>query len=544
MQPAAWPIEEVWGRPIVTLVLAGLLPLVTARILAALTLPAKLPADAAAAAAAVAPFRTGAVIVGVVQIQIAWNLGARALGPALVDAPDGIASGLFAACTAITAFAMGAPARAIESSGTRTPRTPAAGARASAWSGIGLRLRMIPWLVGPVIAASACAVLPMVAPDGTLRAGVVALAAVLTFLGVAYGGPLLSVMTLALRPATPNIRALATRAAEREGVRLWAVLRLPTHGVRFANAAALPWARTMIVTDHIVELLPERELDAVLAHEAGHLSEAPWVTAARLGAVSVILFASTSGTVIGDAIMPGGSSIVLAVAVVIAIPLMMGVLALARRMEERADLRARTTVSADALADALTALSIDARAPLVTGRKYARLHPDLFDRICACGRDLGPRPVPPRRAAGLAAGVVISLGLVAITAGLDAATQIDPGTAANAGARAATWRLRVEPWDPSAMLALGWASALENDPTRATARANEARRLGARRSDVLELEAELLAAAGRCDEARERFDGALSERARERFAAGTWEPLELGGYHLPPSLVTRCGYGD
>ena len=37
---------------------------------------------------------------------------------------------------------------------------------------------------------------------------------------------------------------------------------------------------------------------------------------------------------------------------------------------------------------------------------------------------------------------------------------------------------------------------------------------------------------------------ALRERARRQFETGIFEPLELGGYHLPPSLVTECGYGE
>lgn len=94
------------------------------------------------------------------------------------------------------------------------------------------------------------------------------------------------------------------------------------------------------------------------------------------------------------------------------------------------------------------------------------------------------------------------------------------------------------------MLTLAWASARADDPSLATTRAQEARRLGAHESDVMELEAELLAAGGRCVEGRARFEEALRARASERFSRGDWEPLELGGYHLPPSLVTECGYGE
>ncbi|MFO0680988.1 MAG: M48 family metalloprotease [Sandaracinus sp.] len=538
----AWPIEEVWARPLATWLLSALVPFATARVLRALTLPPVLPADEGEAARALAPFRAAAFLVGVVQIQIAWALGVTALGPALLPAPDAPASWAFGALCAATSFAVGGPARAIEPPPAKLD--VAAGRRPKPLALVVLRLRMLPWLTGPLLAAAAASTLPMVSREGEVRWGVAALAALATCLGVAYGGPLLSVATLALRPASPALRALARRVAAREGIPWIFTLRLPTHGVPFANAAALPWARTMIVTDYIAELLAPEELEAVLAHEAGHLSEAPWVSACRLGAVATLLFATTSGARIADALSPGASAWVTWIGLLAAVPMVLLVLALARKMEERADAHARANVSADALADALAALARDARMPLVTGRRHARMHPDLYDRICACGRDLGPRPAPPNRRAGLIAGLVVSAGLVALPFAGDAATAIEPGTEVDLGASAAIWRLRVDPWDAHAMLALAWASASAHDPSRAAARVAEARRLGARASDVMELEAELLAQNHECDQARDRFDAAIRARAEESFAAGIFEPLELGGYHLPRTLVSECGYGD
>ncbi len=531
---AAWPIEELWGRPIATLIFAALLPFATARALAALTLPPRVPDDPTQAASAVAAFRTGALIVGVVQVQLSWTLGATALGPALVGAHEMLASAIFAGLCAAITFLAGAPARAIES-------RPA---RPKPWPGIALRLRAIPWLAGPVLVATACTALPLIDREGNVRPLVVALALALTFVGVAYAGPALSVLTRALVPATEPVASLARRAASREGISLAMVLRLPTHGARFANAAALPWARTMVVTDHIVELLDEEELDAVLAHEAGHLSEPIWVSLCRLGTVTLLLFVSSTGTLLGETLAPGSSWLVLIVTIAIALPMLTALLSLARKMEERADARARATVSPDALADALTKLARDARAPLVSGRKRARMHPDLFDRICACGRDLGPPPPPPNRRPGIVAALLIGVGLVAVPFVLEGATRIAPGTEADAGSTAATWRLRVDPSDGSAMLALAWSSARRGDPERAAVQETEARRLGVAESDAMELDAELLARTGRCDEARQRFEASISTRAAERFDASPWGPLELGGYHIPPALVSECGYGE
>ncbi len=535
MNPA-WPIEEVVLRPALTLLLAGLVPFASVRLLQLLTLPKAPAAGDADAARALAPFRQGAFIVGLVQIQLSWTMGITALGPSLVSSPDAPLSIAFAAVCAITTFLAGGVARLVEGDGP--PK------RGAARSQVLLRLRMVPWFTGPVLASSACAALPMIGyePSGpVLRPAVVLLAFVGTALGVAYGGPLLSVLTTALRPATPAVRALAERVAEREGVHLFTVLRLPTHGARFANAAALPWARTMVVTDYIVELLSEPELEAVLAHEAGHLSEGPRVVLGRLGAVILLLFTVSTGVRLAEVVAPGSSYAILGIGLVIAVPILLSVRNLARRMEERADAHARANASEEALASALLKLHHDARMPLVTGRK--RVHPDLYDRLVACGRDMGPRPEPPPRRAGLLSGLVVSAALVAVPVLLELLTPIAPEDVQTAGHDAARWRLRVDPWDANAMLALAWATRRDEDLGRAEAQAAEAMRLEAAPADLMELEAELLAARHRCAEARLRFDAAIEQRARERFEAGMWEPLQLGGYTLPPTLVRDCGYG-
>jgi len=102
----------------------------------------------------------------------------------------------------------------------------------------------------------------------------------------------------------------------------------------------------------------------------------------------------------------------------------------------------------------------------------------------------------------------------------------------------AWWRVRVDPWDPSALLALAWAAQRRDETSSlAAARAAEAERLGARLSEVRTLQATLTAAQGRCDEARRLFDEALRARAREALEAG--EPLDLS-YPLPETLVRRC----
>ncbi|MDQ3033729.1 MAG: M48 family metalloprotease, partial [Myxococcota bacterium] len=302
-----------------------------------------------------------------------------------------------------------------------------------------------------------------------------------------------------------------------------------------------PWARTMVVTDRIAALLTPAELRAVLAHEAGHLSEGPWVIGARLGTAILLLFVLTTGLRVGGALHPDGATIALIGGVLIAIPALIAVRRLARRMEERADARARSTAGSASLADALSKIHVDARMPMVTGAK--RVHPDLYDRLVACGRDPGPRPKPPKRRAGMIAGLVLGGVLVLALVLTERITRIEIADAPLAGESAARWRLRVDPWDSHAMMAWAWATRRRDDLELADAQLARAMRMGAPMPEVMELEAELMATRGDCEGARVRFEDALSARAQRAFAE-PWAPLELGGWHLPPTLVTECGYGS
>jgi hypothetical protein len=139
-------------------------------------------------------------------------------------------------------------------------------------------------------------------------------------------------------------------------------------------------------------------------------------------------------------------------------------------------------------------------------------------------------------------GASLAAFLLAAPALLDGMTVIDVSRAPVAGASAARWRLRVDPWDGRAMLAAAWAARERRDSEGARAMVREAVRMGLEEAPALELEAELLAASGECDAARSTFDRALRARAATAFEGGTiGAPLTLGGYNLPPSLVTECG---
>ncbi|MCC6873626.1 MAG: M48 family metalloprotease [Sandaracinaceae bacterium] len=523
----AWPIEEILGRPIASLALAAGLPFATAKLLR-LVLLGSLPADPAERAQRLFPLRQASFLVGLAQIQLAWTAGATALGPGLLAERSSLVEGAFGALCALTAFVAGGIARRAEAPADDRP---------SARSAAILRLRITPLFAGPLIAAMAALELPLASWTGaawTIRWEWVVVAFAICAAGTAYAGLALAVLTTALRPATAQVRRLARAVAEKERTSLWLVLRLPS--THFANAAALPWARTMIVSDALVAMLTEDELRAVLAHEAGHLSERPYVALGRLGAASLAIFALAVLAPLALTTEDPVASPLAIASTALALVALLGVRRLARRMEERADARAREAAGAAPLASALAKLHAKMAMPMVTGAR--RVHPDLYDRLAACGHDLGPRPAPPKRWPGVAAGLMLGLPLLLAPLAASELTEIDDVTTAGEGA--AQWRLRIDPWDTDAMLASGWGASRRAALSHAELRLARARELGADEASALELEAQLHAQRGRCAEARAAFDRSREVRAASLFEAPWERSLTLGGYHLPPAMVERC----
>jgi Zn-dependent protease with chaperone function len=517
---ALWPLGFALGA-------AALVPQLTGRTLALLLLR-KLPAEGEERRRRLFTFRQGAFFVGLVQIQLAWALGvSRAVAPSIEQQPGGPLALAAGALCAITAFVSGGLARRTVE---HTPDT-----RTSALGVAALRLRLVPMFAGPMVGALLAAQLPVTRGDAvSLPWALIALC--VTALSVAYGGLLLGLLTGTLRPAPAALRLLARDVAAREGVRLALVLRLPTGDTRFANAAALPWARTMIVTDRLAARLPPDELRAVLAHEAGHLSESAWVGAARLGSATLFVFALTVGVRLADALGAWGVVVIVS-AVLLGLIAFVRVRKLARKMEERADAHACANVGAAEFARALRAIHDDAEAPLVTSSK--RVHPDLWDRLSACGDDPGPRPPPPSKGAGVVTALLVLALLIGAGTAVELATSFDADDAVSASADRALWRLRLAPWDAEAMLASGWSARRDGDLDTAWRALRWAEALGVAIAPAGELRAELAAEAGDCATARDAFDYALRARARQALDDGR-APLELGGYRLPPTFVRRC----
>jgi Zn-dependent protease with chaperone function len=524
------PELEAVGRPFLTLVVAAVLPLLTARLLAARYLRG-LPPGGDERARQLAPFRRAAFLTGLGQLQLAWMAGVTALGPAWAGSPGGPRALGFGLLCATAAFMAGGIGRRVE----EPPRD-----RSPWYAPALLRLRLVPWFVTPLVAGLAAAELPIQGGDPpTPHAGWLLVAFAACALATAYGGLLVSLLTGALRIAPAELRAMAKDVARREGAKLVLVLRLPTHRARFVNAAAIPWARTMVVTDSAQRLLSEEQLRAVLAHEAGHLTEGPRSALIRLLAATVVLFAVTVGAPLAAPFGTWGTVLSVGVPLVVALAAVISIQPHARRMEERADQRSAETVGAVPLAEALRRIHAYAQQPMVTGRRR-RIHPDLHDRLHAIGVDLGPPPPPPPRG-GMRMGAFILLVLVAGPVAVHQATDLQPSEIRSAAAAEARRRLWIEPWDASAMAALGWEARRSGNLKLARKRARRAARLGLSEPAYWELQAELRAAEGHCDRARELFGRALEAHARNAMEKALDEPLDLKGYALPPTLVKRCG---
>lgn len=517
---ALWPLGFALGG-------AALVPQLTARALALLLLR-KLPDEGAERPRKLFAFRQGAFLVGLVQIQLAWTWGlARAVAPSLERVGGGpLALAAGGGCALVAFLSGGLARRAVERAPSK--RTSAAGV-------VALRLRMVPVLAGPMVGALLAAQLPVT--HGRAISVPWTLAALLiTAVSVAYGGLALGLLTGTLRPASAALRALADDVAAREGVKLALVLRLPTGDTHFANAAAIPWARTMVVTDRLAERLPTDELRAVLAHEAGHLSEGPAAVSARLGAATLLVFTLNIGSQLAWAVGTAGY-VAFGVALALGLAGLLRVRKLARAMEERADAHACATAGAGALARALRTIHEDAEAPMVTSER--RVHPDLWDRLRACGEDPGPRPAPPSKRAGrLAALLVLALLAGTITA-LELGTAFDADDAVTVSSERAEWRLRLAPRDAEAMLAAAWSARHADDLDTAWRGLRWAEALDVDAAPANELRAELAAARGDCATARDAFDRALRARARASLDDQS-APLALGGYRLPPTFLRRC----
>lgn len=207
------------------------------------------------------------------------------------------------------------------------------------------------------------------------------------------------------RPASPRVQAVVDRAAFNSGIRPRRTLELNSP---VANALAFPVSGVLIFTTPALDVFDDDELQAVTAHELGHLAESGVVRLSRALAPYLLV-----GVVAGIPI--GGSFGVWAglapLAFLVAGSLAMG--AVGRRMEDRSDRfgRDHEGIAEGVYARALEKIYETNMIPVVLrGRP---VHPHLYDRLTAAGRPPDyPRPASPPRALLARATLVILLACV------------------------------------------------------------------------------------------------------------------------------------
>ncbi len=258
----------------------------------------------------------------------------------------------------------------------------------------GLALVLVPLVIWQVVLA--------MAPDLS-GVALVAMALVFAFTLAALGP---AVMNTVLRTTAleDSARRRILDACARQGLRVRDVRKLDSHGGRVANAAisgVLPRFRYVFVTDHLLEILDEDELDAVLAHEIAHgkrhhLLIRLGATFAAIGALMGLVVVATSLADLRGRAVALAVAVVLPVAMLLVLVVVQGVVGVAQ--EGRADDHAVRTVGAPALARALEKIADANKVKRRTGWLWNVLqqHPGMEQRPARLREDAA-RTGPPGR---------------------------------------------------------------------------------------------------------------------------------------------------
>jgi Zn-dependent protease with chaperone function len=233
-----------------------------------------------------------------------------------------------------------------------------------------------------------------------------AIAGVVLWIGLSIvGGVPVARLLRRIHPASPKLAAAVARAAAKTGRAPRSVeeLELP-----IANAFALPTIQAIYFTRHAVEALTEDEIEAVAAHELGHLGEPRAVVRARVAAGLALLpvaFLPVTAEWLG---WLGALAATCAVLAAIVLPM--------RRLQQRMEVRAdRVAACADAgsasLARGLERIYALNLLPAVGARDG--IHPDLYDRMLASGIEPDfPRPHGPSQIRFLVGTCAAAAGLL------------------------------------------------------------------------------------------------------------------------------------
>ena len=260
---------------------------------------------------------------------------------------------------------------------------------------------------------------------------------VCSWLGLGGGLTLARLLGLA-RPASARIESAVQLASARVGVRCRAVFELDWAQ---CNAWALPLSRRIVFAQGALAL-EDDELEALAAHELGHLAEPVRIKWVR--PVAVVLLAAAAFAVPP---LPGVSWRSMAAYLVALLTVVLVVRRASRKGEQYADSRAKDDAGVYARALARTyELNL---IPLILPRPGAHGH--LYDRLVAAGRPPAePRP-PPARMPSFGLRVLLALPMVLLILALVEFRDVDPATAV-----VAAWQLAIGSQSHLAFAELGY----------------------------------------------------------------------------------------
>ena len=284
------------------------------------------------------------------------------------------------------------------------------GTRQTTRAGLGQYVR---WLALALLPVLLWQVLLVFLPAG--NGWVLAPAVLLFVLGLAALGPLLTNAVLTTRALDEPLRSRVLERCREQGLRVRDVRLLDSRGGQVGNAAIsgiLPNLRYVFLTDHLVELLDDDELDAVLAHEIGHgkghhLLLKLGATLAALAAVAALLALGGQRALASAADAVGLVPVLVALPVLLVLVLLLVQGGVGVALEKRADDAAVAAVGAAPLAAALDKIADANRTQRRTGWLWNVLqqHPGLEPRLRRlherAGREPGtgsqraPRPTAP-----------------------------------------------------------------------------------------------------------------------------------------------------
>lgn len=223
---------------------------------------------------------------------------------------------------------------------------------------------------------------------GWPMAGVTALYVTAQFVLAWRFVPLLRMMKLIV-PAPPRLHDLVAKVSARMNVRVsrtWMI-----RGAA-ANAFALPFGRELLFNERLLDLLSDEELEAVCAHELGHLTESRTSLGIRIiGSLPLLPWIYLTPLIHSFGLL---GIIIPSIAM---LGLLRGFHAISRRLELRADTVAHSQENHSGIyALALEKIHEANQIPAVLPERKTT-HPHLYDRLIAAGVTPSyPRPAPAK----------------------------------------------------------------------------------------------------------------------------------------------------